>query len=226
MAENLTATAKLGWVDAVMTSYNFRFMLQPELEKAVEACHKAGVGLIAMKSQGKPVWEIKTEADKWVLTEAEKKLTEQLRKRGLSLPQANIKVVLDKPWFSAVCVGMTEVSLLRDNVAVSLDKSKLTEAELDAFREYAKATCSGYCAGCSHICKKAVPDMPYTSEIMRYLMYYNSYGDKDRARELFARIPHKVRAGLTDIDYGAAEGICPQHIPIGRLMAEAGKILA
>jgi hypothetical protein len=226
MAENLTAASKLDWIDAIMTSYNFRFMLKPELDLAVEACHKAGIGLIAMKTQGKAVWEIKTEADKWVLTEAEKRLTEHLLKQGFSLAQANIKIVGDKPWFSAVCVGMNDVAVLRENVAVSLNKTKLTDADLAAFRQYAEATCSGYCAGCSNICKEILPDMPYVSEIMRYLMYHNGYGDRNRARALFAHIPENVRANLLNIDYSTAEARCPQRMPIGKFMAEAAKKLA
>ena len=49
MPQVLNAAAKLGWVDAVMTSYNFRLMQDTEMQKAIDACHKAGIGLIAMK---------------------------------------------------------------------------------------------------------------------------------------------------------------------------------
>jgi hypothetical protein len=60
---------------------------------------------------------------------------------------------------------------------------------------------------------------------MRYLMYYNSYGDHNRARELFAQIPRKVRNNLLRTDFSRAEARCPQHLPIGNLIAEAvGKL--
>jgi predicted aldo/keto reductase-like oxidoreductase len=226
IAENLLAAAKLGWVDAIMTSYNFRVMQDAKMPAAIEACHKAGVGLIAMKTQGKPVWEIKSEADKWVLTEAEKKLTEQLLKRGFSTTQANIKIVLDDERFSSACVGMTSVAHIVENVAVTFDKTKLTDADLAAFRQYAQASCSGYCAGCAKICSQALPAIPCINDIMRYLMYYNSYGDKAGARELFAKIPAKVRNRLLTADYTKAEARCPQRMPIGRLMAEAVRKLS
>jgi hypothetical protein len=61
---------------------------------------------------------------------------------------------------------------------------------------------------------------------MRYLMYCNSYGDKARARELFAQIPNGVRSRLTTMDYASAEARCPQHLPIGKLVAEAVSKLA
>ncbi|MBA7667163.1 hypothetical protein ES703_75248 [subsurface metagenome] len=56
-------------------------------------------------------------------------------------------------------------------------------------------------------------------------MYYNSYGDQNRARGLFAKIPRRVRNKLLSTDYSTAEARCPQHLPIGKLVAEAvGKL--
>jgi len=226
MAQCLAAAAKLDWIDAIMTSYNFRVMQDPNMPAAIEAAHKAGIALIAMKTQGRPVWEIKSEADKWQLTEAEKKLTEQFLKRGFTEAQANIKIVLNDRRFASVCVGMTNVAHLVENVAASLDKTKMTKADFDAFAEYARATCTGYCAGCAHICDAALPETPYVSEIMRYLMYYNSYGDTDRAKKLFAQIPAGIKTRLLTADFTTAERQCPNHLPIAKLITLAVEKLA
>jgi len=221
MAQNLAAAAKLDWIDAIMTSYNFRLMQDAELQAAVGACHKAGIGLIAMKVTGLQSWyrhKLETEEDK--------KLVEHFLRRGFTEPQATIKVVLENEKISSSCVGMQNVALLTSNVAAVLDKTKLTQADTKAFRKYAQATCSGYCAGCAQICDSALPDVPYVSDIMRYLMYYNSYGQQKEARELFAQIPGNVRNKLLSIDYSGAEARCPQHMPIGKLVAEAVSKLA
>ena len=55
MADCLMAASKLGWIDAVMPSYNFRLMQDKKLSDAVQACYDAGVGIIAMKTQGKEI---------------------------------------------------------------------------------------------------------------------------------------------------------------------------
>jgi hypothetical protein len=154
-------------------------------------------------------------------TEADKKLIEHLLQKGFSQEQATIKLVLEDERISCACVGMESVNVLNANVAAVLDKTKLTQADFAAFNEYAQATCSGYCAGCAEICDSVLPDAPYVSDIMRYLMYYNSYGQSDWARELFAQIPDNVRSKLLSIDYSVAEARCPQHMPIGKLVAEA-----
>ena len=121
---------------------------------------------------------------------------------------------------------MNNLALLNLNVAAVLDKTRLTQEDVQALAEYARATCSGYCAGCANICDSALPDMPYVSDIMRYLMYYNSYGRQDGARGLFAQIPRSVRSKLLSIDYGPAEACCPQRLPIAGLIADAVANLA
>jgi len=220
MARCLAAAAKLDWIDAITTLYNFRVMQDASMQAAIEACHKAGIGLTAMKAFSRGVRRLQK-----VETEQDKKLLGHFQKRGFTEEQAKIKVVLQDKRFSAVCVGMQNISFLTTNVDAVLNKTKLTQQDLDVFKEYAEATCSGYCAGCAYICDSALPDTPYVSDIMRYLMYYNSYGDKNRARELFAQIPHKVRNRLLTTDYTLAEARCPQHLPIRELITEAVSVL-
>jgi len=215
MAECLTAAAKLDWIDAVMPSYNFRLMQDDKMQAAIEACHKEGIGLIAMKTQAK---EVETDEDK--------ELAKHFLQRGFTEGQAKIKIVLEDKRISSACVGRDNLTHLQLNIAAVLDKTKLTQADTEAFKKYATETCSGYCAGCGHICNSALPDTPCVSKVMRYLMYYNNYGEQQEAKELFAKIPGKVRNKLLSIDYSLAEARCPQHLPIGKLIAEAVSKLA
>jgi len=217
MAECLNVAAKAGWIDGIMTSYNFRFMQDPKMQAAVDTCYKAGVGLVAMKTQAQGQ-EIETKEDK--------KLINHFLQKGFTEGQAKVKLVLEDERISSACTGRGNIADLSANVAVALDRTKLTDADIGTFKKYAAATCSGYCAGCAHICDSALPDAPYVSEIMRYLMYYKNYGEKQEARELFAKIPGCIRDRLQSIDYSIAQARCPQHLPIGKLIAEAVSKLA
>ena len=217
MAQCLTSAAKLNWIDAIMTKYDFRLMQDAEMQAGIEACNKAGIGLIAIKTQARR---------QKITTEEDKKLAGHFLKRGFTEAQAKLKAVLEDERISSAAVGMQNVAILTSNVAAVLDKTKLTQADKAVFKEYAAASCSGYCAGCAYICESALPDVPYISDIMRYLMYYNSYGEQARARELFAKIPSNVKNRLLNIDYRPAEAHCPQHMPIGELVAEAVSKLA
>jgi aryl-alcohol dehydrogenase-like predicted oxidoreductase len=228
MAQILNAASKLGWIDVVMTSYNFRLMQNPELQNAIDACHKAGIGIVAMKvvalsieqrKQMKAGQQIET-------TEEDKKVIGYFMQRGLTAEQARIKAVLQDERISCACVGADSAEILAANAAAVLGEAKLTKTDFDVLKNYAKATCSSYCAGCANICDEAVAEMPYTSDIIRFLMYHNSYGDKKRAKELFLQIPPAVRNRLLRINYSTAEARCPQKLPIGKFIAEAVAKLA
>ncbi len=219
MGRNLTAAAKHDWIDAVMVSYNFRLMQDEEIQAGIEACHNAGIAVIAMKTLGR-------RTDHNIETEEDKKLVGPFLQQGLTEDQAKIKVVLQDKRITTACVGMNNIAHLAINAAAAIDKTKLSKTDIEALSEYARATCTGYCAGCAYICDAAAPETPYISEIMRYLMYYNDYGQHQYARELFAVIPAHIRAKLLTTDYSTAHARCPQHLPIAKLVAEAVKKLA
>jgi predicted aldo/keto reductase-like oxidoreductase len=211
MAQQLSAAAKLGWVDAILVVYNFRLTKDVEMQKAVDACYNAGIALTAMKTQGRGS-----------LNEDDKKLLEHFSTKDWTEGQAKIKAVLEDERIASVNVGMNSVAYITQNVAAVLDKATLARDDRMALEQYAKETCDGYCAGCSYICDSR----GYVSDVMRSLMYHNNYEDKDLARQTFADIPADVRAGLLKTDFSAAEARCPQHMPIARLIREAAEKLA
>ena len=51
MENTMLAAAKLGWIDGIMMSYNYRLMGKDKMKRAVDACVRAGIGLTAMKTQ-------------------------------------------------------------------------------------------------------------------------------------------------------------------------------
>jgi predicted aldo/keto reductase-like oxidoreductase len=222
MAKCLDAAAKVGWIDLVMPVYNFRLFGNDEMQAAIDACHEAKIGVVAMKTAGRST---RTRGASPEQAKEGQKLMEQLQQSGFSQEQAAIKLTLDDKRICSACVGMQSVPVLTANVAAVLDKTELTRADKEAFEQYVQQTCSSYCACCTEICDSAFTEPSYISEVMRYLMYYNGYGDKDRAKELFAQIPSNVRSRLLSTDYSLAEARCPQHMPIGKLMTEAvGKL--
>lgn len=226
MAQNLAAAAKLDWIDFIVTRYNFRMMEDAAMQDAITACHKAGIGLIAIKTLAFGQRGRRRGPGRPDEVGEDQKLFDHFLKRGFTEAQAKLKCVLQDERFSSVCVGMQNMSQLTANVAAALDKTKLSQVDREVLRRYADATCREYCAGCAHICDAAAPDVPGISDIMRYLMYYDSYGDRAEARRLFAQVPPHVKKRLLGTDYRLAEARCPQHLPIGELVSEAVSKLA
>ena len=189
MAECLTAAAKLGFIDGIMLKYDFRIMDQAPLKAAIDACVKAGIGLTAMKTQG---GKSKAPADNAKLLP----VVDQFVKKGFTDKQANLKAVWQNPAMASICSQMPNLTILAANYSAAIDKTQLSAAEQRAMMEYAAATCSSYCAGCSNICEAAVGGGLPIADVMRFLMYRNDYGMVDHAREQFAALSPDIRQRL------------------------------
>jgi len=218
MASCLLGASKLGWIDGIMMTYNYRLMHTDRMKRAVDACAKAGIGLTAMKTQGGG--QVKTN------TETEFELAGRFIKKGYTDAQAKLKAVWENPNIANICSGMPNTTILMANVAAAVNKTKLTARDMDLLRQYAQETHADYCAGCTEICESLIHGKVPIGDIMRCLMYSRSYGDRNHAIELFKDIPEKVRTKIASLDYSSAEKQCPQKMAIGNLMRDALKELA
>ena len=217
MEECMLRAAKLGWIDGIMMTYNYRLMHSDEMRRAVDACVEAGIGLTAMKTQGGG--QVRTNS------ETELELAGRFLKKGFTDGQAKLKAVWQNPQISSICSQMPNMTLLMSNVAAALDKTELSARDTSLLQRYANETRSDYCTGCADICESRVEGDVPIGDIMRYLMYSNSYDDYKLAAESFNKIPEKIRRRLTRLDYSRAEKECPQGLPIARLIGEAKKKL-
>jgi aryl-alcohol dehydrogenase-like predicted oxidoreductase len=220
MEDCLLGAAKLDWIDAVMFTYNFRVMHSPKMQEAVNACAKAGIGLVAMKTlAGQPG------APK-IASETKLEMAERFLKRGFTDKQAKLKVVWENPHIASLCSQMPNLTILSANVAAARDQTKLAREEFESLRRYALETKADYCAGCGQICQEAVGGAVPVNEVMRCLMYHQYYGEPELARQTFAGLPEEVRQRLAAVDYSRAEQACPQGLAIAQLMRQAMEILA
>lgn len=211
VAELISRAAELGWIDAIMYRYNFREYGNEKLNKAMDAAHKAGVGLIAMKTQGSAV----------SFEDGVKKFQE----KNFSKQQAVLKAVWADERISAAVSHMDTLDKMKSNIAAALDKTALAENDILELQRYAEATQHLYCAGCQHLCNQAVPAGIEIGTTLRYLMYHDSYTDRDKARELFADLPAASRQ-FEGVDFSKASALCPHKIDIARHMQRAAEVLA
>ncbi len=222
MEDCLLSAAKEDWIDAVMFTYNFRLIQTPRMKEAIAASVDKGIGLVAMKTQGSG----QGSGQGLTESETEMQLTARFLERGFTDKQAKIKAVLENPNIASVCSQMPSLTILSANVAAVRDQTRLSQRDFDLFEKFAAETSESYCAGCGRICHEAVAGAVPVSDIMRCLMYYRDYGERDLAREVYAGLPDHARARLTQVDYSLAEKACPQKLAISRLMREASEILA
>jgi predicted aldo/keto reductase-like oxidoreductase len=209
----LLDAARLGWIDGIMMTYNYRLMHTDRMKRAVDACAEAGIGLTAMKTQGGG--QMRTG------TETELMLGGRFLKKGFTDGQARLKAIWDNPRIASICSQMPSMNLLMTNTAAAMNRTRLSKNDLKLLEQYARETASDYCTGCSRICESAVGFAVPIGDIMRYLMYSRSYDDKERAVALFRGLSYHERRQLAALDFSPAEHRCPRNLPITRLMREA-----
>jgi len=214
MENSMLEAAKLGWIDGVMMSYNYRLMVKDEMKRAVDACVKAGIGLTAMKTQA--AFTANFYASIGSETDNALKMTESFMKEGYTAEQAKLKVVWENPAISSICSAMPNMTLLQANAAAAMDQKKLSARHKGLLNQYAKRTCSGYCAGCAEICESAVDDRVPISDILRCSMYQFGYGDREKALELFGTLSSDIRTKLLNTDFSAAEKRCLKKYKLGK----------
>jgi len=224
MENSMLEAAKLGWIDGIMMSYNYRLMVKGKMKRAVDACVKAGIGLTAMKTQA--AFSANFYASIGSETDDALKVTESFLKKGYTAEQAKLKVVWENPDIASICSAMPNMTILQANVAAALNEKNLSENDKQRLEKYAHQTAPGYCAGCADICESAVNlDIPI-SDILRFSMYNHGYGDRDTALNLFNALSTVVKANILKADYSIAEQYCPQKIKIGKVLKKTHEDLS
>ncbi len=208
LPELLEAAAEAGWIDQAMIQYNFRVVDHDNLQRAVDKASKAGMAMVAMKTQK----GAESFPDKIA----------ELRDKGFKKEVAAIKSVWMDQRMHVVVSEMTTFTDLRENVAAS--REALTPKEARLLEEHRTRTANLYCHGCGHLCETAARGVPVAT-VLRYLRYYASYGKRQQARALYQALPPESRR-YAEADLLAAESACPHGLPVAQLMAQAAHRLA
>jgi uncharacterized protein len=211
VAELLALAAQTPWVDAVMFRYNFRQYGDKALNQAIDACVKAKVGLIAMKTQGSAVsfeaaWQKFEQTGKW------------------TRHQAVLKAVWADERLTGAVSEMDSLEKIRQNAEAARDPQKLGALDTESLRRYAAATRSLACDGCDHHCRAGLAAAIPVATTLRYLMYHDSYGKKDEARALYQALPEEARR-VAGVDFSSASLECPNGLDVAGLVQRASRVL-
>jgi predicted aldo/keto reductase-like oxidoreductase len=211
----LNKAAESGGIDAILFRYNFRRYGDLALNRAIDACHRKGIALLAMKTQGSVPKEIESVVE--------------FRSQSFTLGQAKLKSVWADERITSIVSEMDSVALVRENVAAARSETSLTAEESHQLNQLAAFTAAYSCNGCKHLCENAVPGPLAIAAPLRYLMYHECYGKSERARELYRELPAAARAFSDrdlERDLAQASRVCPQGIDIPARLRRAREVLA
>lgn len=170
----MMAAAEGGFLDAIMVAYDPFHEKGGDFDKALDACYKAGIGLVAMKNFR-------------ALGNVPARLPD-LDKLGLAPREALLHTVMSDKRITAMCVESTNIVELEQNTGAVLsfdpEKSLLAAKVLRSHHDAIEHNVCPGCESCQSIASAA--DVALL-DIARYVAYYECDG-KTNARDMYKRV--------------------------------------
>ncbi len=206
----MNKAAAVGGIDAILFRYNFRRYGDRELNLAIDACKKAGIGLLAMKTNG----AVPDEIEQVIRFQSE----------NFTLGQAKLKSVWADERIDSIVTEMDSVRVTRENITAAKSEKPLLAEEVHQLNQLAALTSQYHCNGCSQICESLFEEEVAIADSLRFLMYYESYGKEARAKELYRNLPAK-KEGFDSRLLAKASKLCPQNIDLRVQLERASSVL-
>ncbi len=174
--------------------------LEPVLAKAREK----GVAVVAMKS----------------LSAARKIDYSAYLKEGRTVRQALLKWMLAQPNIDTIVLTMRTFEDIDEFVGAS-GNPNLTPDDKKALEEYGLLLDRDYCRPGCGACLSACPSDVPIHDILRYRMYFHSYGREKYAMGLYAALPDARRAIRCSSCSGPCTDRCPHRLSVRTKLIEA-----
>lgn len=179
LIECLNSAAEGGFVDAIMLKYTPFFTPGDAFDKAVSACHRAGIGLVAMKTM-RSAGEVPARIP-------------ELDKLGLTTHQGLLQAVYSDQRISAVCSAINNVAEMEANTAAAREyKGPLKLADVGALKQTVLAHRRTMCPGCPSCDALSAATGFAFLDISRYVTYYEQDGHLG-AKDLYRSLPVESR---------------------------------
>jgi aryl-alcohol dehydrogenase-like predicted oxidoreductase len=209
----LQAAAEGGFVDVIMLQNNPWIAQEDNMNRALDACYKRGIGLISMKQV----------AGNMNLNEITRQLPE-LREKGLTPYQALLHAIWSDERFSSCCVSMRNTDQVRENTEAARTFKPMTKAEINRLHGACIAAGPMLCASCDSRCSQAAGTRAELGNLTRFLTYHQHHGYRAEARRLYAQMDAAAR-NWHGADLEAARQACPNQLDFAKLLPRAEGLL-
>jgi predicted aldo/keto reductase-like oxidoreductase len=186
------------------------------LNRALDACHKAGIGLISMKQVGG--------VNDGILKQVAQHVP-GLAERGLSAYQGLLHAIWTDERIASSCVSMRNTDQLREDTQAARVFQPLKQAELDQLHKAILASGPTLCANCDGSCSRAAGTTAALGDLTRLLTYHDHYGFRADARRLYSELSEADR-DWKGADLEAARQACPNKLDFASLLPKVDRDLA
>ena len=148
--------------DVILTAYNFRKKNRVELQKAIAKAAKAGIGIVAMKTQAGVYWD-------------------EEKQHPINM-KAALKWALQDENIHTSIPGMTTFDQLESDISVMKDLTLTPEDVKDLRLDESGSMAGLYCQQCDE-CRRQCPENVDIPTFMRSYMYAYGYRNTGLAQE-------------------------------------------
>lgn len=220
-AEYMMSAVEGGFVDAIMVQYTPWLDKDHPMQKALDACHKAGIGLISMKQvAGQGVGLNDPDPTKVVFDKVP-----VLKERGLTPYQALLQAIWSDERISSCCVSMRNTAQITENSVAAKTYTPLKTAEIEQLRDVFLAKGPTFCGDCDGRCSVAAGTEASLFDLTRFLTYHEHHGYRAEARRLYGELAEVAR-NYAGADLAAAQKACPNHLNFAELLPKVEELLA
>lgn len=221
-AEYIQSAVEGGFVDAIMLQYSPFLDKDSPLNKALDAAHKAGIGLISMKQFAGQFGGNRRMPTP--VQEAVTRLAPLLKERNLTPHQGLLHAIWNDERIAMSCMSMTNSDQLRANTTAARQFTPLKVTELEQLQAAALAAGPTFCADCDGRCAVAAGTKARLGDLTRYLTYHEHHGYRGGARQHYAELTEAER-DWSGADLEAARAACPGRLDFATLLPEADRLL-
>jgi predicted aldo/keto reductase-like oxidoreductase len=201
--EVIRATIDAKVYDVVLTAYNFKQPHRDEVKKAIAEAAKAGLGVVAMKTQAGVYWD-------------------EEKQHPINMKAALKWVLLDENVHTSI-PGFTTFDQMEDDLSVMADL-KLTKQEEADLQPRADTSVAGmYCAQCEACrpqCRWNV-DIP---ALMRSYMYAHSYKNLPQAKATLETCADAVRKSPACQDCQSCTVTCAMGLDVRKRIIDISRL--
>ncbi len=209
----LQAAVQGGFLDVIMLQNNPWLAADDDMNRALDAAAKRGIGLVSMKQVA---GNVNLEEIGMALEGSTKML--------LTPYQALLHAIWTDQRFSSVCVSMRNTEQIRENAAAARVFRPLKKAEIDRLHKACVAAGPTMCASCDGRCGRAAGTPAELGNLTRLLTYHDHHGYRSEARRLYADLGSEAR-DWRGADLEAARRVCPNQLNFAELLPRADKVL-
>ena len=211
-AEQLEIAAEGGLMDVIMIAMNPWLEKDSRLNRAIDACSKKKIGLVAMKL-------VAGHLEKRMRVEAP-----MLKQRGLNPYQGMLQAMWSDERITSACVAMSNTDEVNQNTDAARRFEPMKQSEIDELHAALLDAGPIMCAACDGRCQRAAGTDARLGDLTRYLTYHEHHGARRHARDAYAKLTEEER-NWHGADLDAARAACPTRLDFAQLLPEVDRLL-